>query len=161
MLENKGGNLILQQRRQSYSTGAVLFWYIITPGAEVFFSGLLLPPAALLQYYSWVITSLVAILFPSKIASPDGWAVWGVVVFTRWWLLVDHCVLRNWDRILVRAVKGLIYRAGMVSICPLLWQRDVKLQQTKPNPSKINHKECITCIKFIHNEWISAETNFI
>ena len=46
------------------------------------------------------------------------------------WLLVDHCVLRNWDRILVRAVKGLISRAGMVSICPLLWQRDVKLQQT-------------------------------
>ena len=45
------------------------------------------------------------------------------------WLLVDHCVLRNWDRILVRAVKGLISRAGMVSICPLLWQRDVKLQQ--------------------------------
>ena len=64
-------------------------------------------------------------------ASPDGWAVWGVVVSTRWWLLVDHCVLRNWDRILVRAVKGLISRAGMVSICPLLWQRDVKLQQTK------------------------------
>ena len=60
-------------------------------------------------------------------ASPDGWAVWGVVVSTRWWLLVDHCVLRNWDRILVRAVKGLISRAGMVSICPLLWQRDVKL----------------------------------
>ena len=49
---------------------------------------------------------------------------------TRWWLLVDHCVLRNWDRILVRAVKGLNSRAGMVSICPLLWQRDVKLQQT-------------------------------
>ena len=46
------------------------------------------------------------------------------------WLLVDHCVLRNCDRILVRAVKGLISRAGMVSICPLLWQRDVKLQQT-------------------------------
>ena len=46
------------------------------------------------------------------------------------WLLVDHCVLRNWDRILVGAVKGLISRAGMVSICPLLWQRDVKLQQT-------------------------------
>ena len=54
-------------------------------------------------------------------ASPDGWVVWRVV---------DHCVLRNWDRILVRAVKGLISRAGMVSICPLLWQRDVKLQQT-------------------------------
>ena len=63
-------------------------------------------------------------------ASPDGWVVWGVVLTTRWWLLVDHCVLRNWDRILVRAVKGLISRAGMVSICPLLWQRDVKLQQT-------------------------------
>ena len=46
------------------------------------------------------------------------------------WLLVDHCVLRNWDRILVRAVKGLISRAGMVPICPLQWQRDVKLQQT-------------------------------
>ena len=45
-------------------------------------------------------------------ASPDGWAVWGVVVSTRWWLLVDHCVLRNWDRILVSAVKGLISRAG-------------------------------------------------
>ena len=65
-------------------------------------------------------------------ASPDGWVVWGVVLFTRWWLLVDHCVLRSWDRILVRPVKGLISRAGMVSICPLLWQWDVKLQQTKP-----------------------------
>ena len=41
--------------------------------------------------------------------------------------LPRNCVLRNWDRILVRAVKGLISRAGMVSICPLLWQRDVKL----------------------------------
>ena len=47
------------------------------------------------------------------------------------WLLVDHCVLRNWDRILVRAVKGLISRAGMVSICPLLWQRDVKTPTNK------------------------------
>ena len=63
-------------------------------------------------------------------SSPDGWAIWGVVMSTRCWLLVDHCVLRNWDRILVRAVKGLISRAGMVSICPLLWQRDVKLKQT-------------------------------
>ena len=71
-------------------------------------------------------------------ASPDGSAVWGVVVSTRWWLLVDHCVLRNWDRILVRAVKGLISRAGMVSICPLLWQRDVKLQQTKKNRRHID-----------------------
>ena len=34
--------------------------------------------------------------------------------------LVIARVLRNWDRILVRAVKGLISRAGMVSICPLL-----------------------------------------
>ena len=40
------------------------------------------------------------------------------------WLFVDHCVLRHWDRILVRAVKGLISRTGMVSICPLLWKRD-------------------------------------
>ena len=75
--------------------------------------------------------------YPLFLASPDGWAVWSAVVFTRWWLLVDHCVLRNWDRILVRAVKGLISRAGMVSICPLLWQRDVKLQQTKPKLSSI------------------------
>ena len=67
----------------------------------------------------------------SSQASTDGSALWGVVVSTRWWLLVDHCVLRNWGRILVRVVKGLISRAGMVSICPLLWQRDVKLQQTK------------------------------
>ena len=59
---------------------------------------------------------------------------------TRWWLLVDHCVLRNWDRILVRAVKGLIYRAGMVSICPLMWQRDVKLQQTKLDTESMRYK---------------------
>ena len=52
------------------------------------------------------------------------------------WLLVDQCVLSNWDRILVRAVKGLISRAGMVSICPLLWQRDVKLQQTNKQTNK-------------------------
>ena len=70
-------------------------------------------------------------------ASPDGSAVWGVVVSTRWWLLVDHCVLRNWGRILVRALKGLISRAGMVSICPLLWQRDVKLQQTRAIKKKV------------------------
>ena len=76
------------------------------------------------------------IIITGESASPDGWAVWSAVVFTRWWLLVDHCVLRNWDRILVRAVKGLISRAGMVSICPLLWQRDVKLQQTKPLQEK-------------------------
>ena len=73
-------------------------------------------------------------------ASPDGWAVWSAVVFTHWWLLVDHCVLRNWNRILVRAVKGLIYRAGMVSICPLLWQRDVKLQQPKPITHQTIHR---------------------
>ena len=29
-----------------------------------------------------------------------------------------------------QGIKGLISRAGMVSICPLLWQRDVKLKQT-------------------------------
>ena len=63
-------------------------------------------------------------------ASPDGWAVLTRSCVHSLWLLVDHCVLSNWDRILVRAVKGLISRAGMVSICPLLWQRDVKLQQT-------------------------------
>ena len=55
------------------------------------------------------------------------------------WLLVDHCVLRNWDRILVRAVKGLISRVGMVSICPLLWQRDVKLQQTNKHQPLLHH----------------------
>ena len=53
------------------------------------------------------------------------------------WLLVDQCVLRNWDRILVRAVKGLISRAGMVLICPLLWQRDVKTPTNKHVKSQI------------------------
>ena len=67
-------------------------------------------------------------------ASPDRWAVWGVVVSTRWWLLVDQCVLRNWDRILVRAVKGLISRGGMISTCPLLWQRGIN----KPNPVSVH-----------------------
>ena len=81
------------------------------------------------MYIQW--SHVVCMLHSMYIASPDGWAVWSAVMFTRWWLLVDHCVLRNWDRILVRAVKGLISRAGMVSICPLLWQRDVKLQQIK------------------------------
>ena len=76
----------------------------------------------------WMIVPMGHIAFYCvHMANPDGWAVCGVVMSTRWWLLVDHCVLRNWDRILVRAVKGLISRAGMVSICPLLWQRDVKL----------------------------------
>ena len=72
------------------------------------------------------------------------------------WLLVDHCVLRNWDRILVRAVKGLISRAGMVSIFPLLWQRDVKLQQTNKQmyTQNINYKFtplhcCIQWTKFV------------
>ena len=45
-------------------------------------------------------------------------------------MVARHCVRRNWDQIPGRAVKGLISRAGMVSICPLLWPRDVKLQQT-------------------------------
>ena len=67
------------------------------------------------------------------------------------WLLVDHCVLRNWDRILVRAVKGLISRAGMVSICPLLWQRDVKLQQTTTT----------THITMIHSSHISQWSSHI
>ena len=86
--------------------------------------------------YEWKAYSIMdnmcefGFLFLCSGASPDGWAVWRVVLFTRWWFLVDHCVLRNWDRILDRAVNGLISRAGMVSICPLLWQRDVKLQQT-------------------------------
>ena len=92
-------------------------------------------------------------------ASPDGWAVWGVVVFTRWWFLVDHCVLWNWDRILVRAVKGLISRAGMVSICPLLWQRDDKLQQTKlctPSQKFLVHcLEILRCLPYhlLHNKY--------
>ena len=46
-------------------------------------------------------------------------------------MIVRHCVLRNWDRILVRAVRGLIDRGDIVLICLLLCQRDVKLQQTK------------------------------
>ena len=58
------------------------------------------------------------------------------------WLLVDHCVLINWDRILVRAVMGLISRAGMVSICPLLWQRDVKLKQTNKQTNLRGQSVC-------------------
>ena len=38
---------------------------------------------------------------------------------------------------MVRAVKGLISRAGMVLICPLLWQRDVKLQQQQQQHNNI------------------------
>ena len=41
-------------------------------------------------------------------------------------------------RTLVRAVKGLISQAGMVSICPVLWQRDVKLQQTNKQATAEN-----------------------
>ena len=80
------------------------------------------------------------------------------------WLLVDHCVLRTWDRILVRAVKGLISRAGMVSICPLLWQRDVKLQQTNNHSNghietmparEINPFTALTRIRsqFLRTQW--------
>ena len=99
---------------------------------------------------------------PKKInASPDGWAAWGVVMSTRWCLLVDHCVPRNWDRILVSAVKRLISQAGMVSIWPLLWQRDVKLQQTNwtmgsTDPSIqmfINDEITDICIKIHHTTW--------
>ena len=83
------------------------------------------------------------------------------------WLLVDHCVLRNWDRILVRAVKGLNSRAGMVSICPLLWQRDVKLQQTTTTDQVYKEvapqdwfnctcsfiQECVFCIYSLEYAW--------
>ena len=46
-------------------------------------------------------------------------------------MIAPHWVLRNWDLISVRAVRGLISRTGMVSIFLLLRQRDVKLQQAK------------------------------
>ena len=97
-------------------------------------------------------------------ASPDGSAVWGVVVSTRWWLLVDHCVLRNWDRILVRAVKGLISRAGMVSICPLLWQRDVKLQQTIQGVSVgyiSGHSCCAGMIGILDVTWMIVASSLL
>ena len=42
-------------------------------------------------------------------ASPDGWAVWCVVMSTRWWLLVDHCVLRNWWSNPGQGSKGLAW----------------------------------------------------
>ena len=48
-------------------------------------------------------------------------------------MIVHHCVLRNWDRILVRAVNGLISWAGMVSICPFTVTKEtLNSQQTKP-----------------------------
>ena len=74
------------------------------------------------------------------------------------WLLVDHCVLRNWDRILVRAVKGLISRAGMVSICPLLWQRDVKLQQT--NNQEDNARPQDTKLEAVGVYWEQKQAHF-
>ena len=33
-------------------------------------------------------------------------------------MIAHHCVLRNWDRIPVRAIKGLTFWARMVSMCP-------------------------------------------
>ena len=68
-------------------------------------------------------------------ASPDGWAVWGVVMSTRWWLLVDHCVLRNWDRILVRAVKGINFSGwhGLDMSITVTKRRWTLTNQTSPN----------------------------
>ena len=80
--------------------------------------------------------SLFTMFTEYKHASPDGSAVWGVVVSTRWWLLVDHCVLRNWGRILVRAVKRLISRAGldMSHYCD-----KETLNSNKPNQTEYKH----------------------
>ena len=77
------------------------------------------------------------------------------------WLLVDQCVLSNWDRILVRAVKGLISRAGMVSICPLLWQRDVKLQQTyMSNLLSIVFPCCAYVSSVMRSSWHFSSSGF-
>ena len=46
-------------------------------------------------------------------------------------MIARHCVLRQGSD---SGQDGFNFLAGMVSICPLLWQRDVKLQQTQYIP---------------------------
>ena len=51
-------------------------------------------------------------------------------------MIARHCVLRNWDRILVRAVKGLIYRAVMsryIRYCDKETLNSNKPNQTTPH----------------------------
>ena len=48
-------------------------------------------------------------------------------------MIARHCVLRQGSNS-GQGGEGFNFLAGMVSICPLLWQRDVKLQQTQYIP---------------------------
>ena len=56
-------------------------------------------------------------------SSMSGIILFGVALSTCWWLLI-----------IVSGGEGFNFLAGMVSICPLLWQRDVKLQQAQNIP---------------------------
>ena len=48
-------------------------------------------------------------------------------------MIARHCVLRQGSNP-GQGGDGFNFLAGMVSICPLLWQRDDKLQQTQYIP---------------------------
>ena len=66
-----------------------------------------------------ILDTFVCAIHPSEnSASPDDSGLRRSPVHSL--IIVRHCVVRNWDRILVGAVKRLISWAGMVSICPLL-----------------------------------------
>ena len=88
-----------------------------------------IPKLASIRYIFYYI---ICLFTAETLPMGERWAVWGVVLTTHWCLFVIVSCLRNWDRTLVRAVKGLIYRAGMVSICPLLWQRTLNSYKSKP-----------------------------
>ena len=66
------------------------------------------------------------------------------------WLLVDHCVLRNWDRILVRAVKGLISR--------LAWSRYVRYCDKETlNSNKQNYIKSISQYNYCNKYHVLLE----
>ena len=48
-------------------------------------------------------------------------------------MIARHCVLRQGSNS-GQGGDGFNFLAGMVSICPLLWQRDVRLQQAQYIP---------------------------
>ena len=99
----------------SYIGPTITLSAIINTAVSIYCGSLWYSPLKIMREHTEIIirleyTKLIHWL-PAPLLQPDGWAVWGVVVSTRWWLLVDHCVLRNWDRILVRAVKGINFSA--------------------------------------------------
>ena len=68
----------------------------------------------------YTITGLIKASGPGQLISQLRWLSGLMRRFVHSLMIARHCVVRNWDLIPVRAVRGLIARAGMVSICPLL-----------------------------------------